>query len=104
MDCQAPLSMGILQEKYWSGLPCPLPGDLSTRGIEPRSHTLQADSLPSEPPRTPQESQVLFKYELVGDDKTDKTIFSKYYLTNEFDLRSTTLHFIPTRDFLNSMH
>ena len=24
---QAPLSMGILQE-YWSGLPCPLPGDL----------------------------------------------------------------------------
>ena len=104
MDCQAPLSMGILQEKYWSGLSCPLPGDLPNLGTEPRSPTLQADSLPSEPPGKPKESQVLFTYELVGDDKTDKTIFSKYYLTDEFDLRSITLHFIPTRDLLNSMH
>ena len=25
----------ILQEEYWSGLPCPFPGDLPEPGIEP---------------------------------------------------------------------
>ena len=28
---------GILQEEYWSGLPCPPPGDLPDLGIEPMS-------------------------------------------------------------------
>ena len=46
---QAPLSMGILQARYWSGLPCPPPRDLPNSGTEPRSPALQADSLPSEP-------------------------------------------------------
>ena len=32
------------------GLPCPPPGDLPNPGIEPRSPTLQMDSLLSEPP------------------------------------------------------
>ena len=31
-------------------LPCPLPGDLPNPGMETRSPTLQADSLPSESP------------------------------------------------------
>ena len=31
-------------------LPCPPPGDLLNPVIEPRSPTLQVDSLPSEPP------------------------------------------------------
>ena len=35
--------------EYWSGFPCPSPGDLRNPGIEPRSPTLQVDSLPSEP-------------------------------------------------------
>ena len=26
---QAPLSMGFSRQEYWSGLPCPLPADLS---------------------------------------------------------------------------
>ena len=46
---QAPLSMGFSRHKYWSGLPCPPPGDLPDPGIEPVSpvsHALQADSLP----------------------------------------------------------
>ena len=47
---QAPLSMGFSRQEHWSGLPCPPPGDLPNPGIEPRSPTLQADSLPSEPP------------------------------------------------------
>ena len=47
---QAPLSMGFSRQEYWSGLPFPSPGDLPDPGIEPRSTTLQADALTSEPP------------------------------------------------------
>ena len=52
MNCivhQAPLSMGFSRQEYWSGLPAPSPGDLPNPGIEPKSPTLRADSLPSEP-------------------------------------------------------
>ena len=34
---QAPLSMGFSRQEYWSGLPCPPPGDLPKPGIEPMS-------------------------------------------------------------------
>ena len=44
---------GLSRQENWSGLPCPPPGDLSDPGIEARSPTLQADSLPSEPPGNP---------------------------------------------------
>ena len=47
---QAPLSTGFFRKEYWSGLPFPSPGDLPDPGIEAGSPTLQADSLPSEPP------------------------------------------------------
>ena len=50
---QAPLSMGFSRQEYWSGLPFPSPGDLPDPGIEPRSPTLQADALTSEPPGKP---------------------------------------------------
>ena len=36
---QAPLSMGFSKQEYWSGLPCPPPGDLPDPGTEPRSLT-----------------------------------------------------------------
>ena len=48
--CQAPPSMGFSRQECWSGLPFPSPGDVPDPGIEPRSPTLQADALPSEPP------------------------------------------------------
>ena len=51
---QAPLSMGLSRQEYWSGLPFPPPGDLPNPGIKPKSLALQADSLPSEPPGKPQ--------------------------------------------------
>ena len=35
--CKAPLSMGFSRQEYWSGLPCPPPGDLPDPGIEPAS-------------------------------------------------------------------
>ena len=47
---QAPLSTGFSRQEYWSGLPCPSPGDLPHPGIEPRSPAWQVDSLLSEPP------------------------------------------------------
>ena len=37
--------MAFSQQEYWSGLPCPPPGYLPKPGIEPRSPTMQADSL-----------------------------------------------------------
>ena len=40
-------------QEYWSGLPCPAPGDLPNPRIKPRSPALQADSLPSESPGKP---------------------------------------------------
>ena len=48
--CQAPLSMDLTRQEYWSALSCPSPGDLPEPGIEPGSPTLQADSLPFELP------------------------------------------------------
>ena len=32
---QAPLSVGLSRQEYWSGLPSPPPGDLPDPGIEP---------------------------------------------------------------------
>ena len=55
---QAPLSMGFSGHECWSGLPCPPPGDLPNTGIEPRSPTLQVDSLPAEPPGKPKNTGV----------------------------------------------
>ena len=46
---QAPLSMGFSRQEYWSGLPCPPPGDLPDPGIKllsPVAPALQEDSLP----------------------------------------------------------
>ena len=42
---------GILQQEYWSGYPLPSTGELPNPGNEPGSPALQADSLPSEPPK-----------------------------------------------------
>ena len=50
---KAPLS----RQEYWSGLPCPSPGNVPNPGIESRPPTLQADSLPSEPPGKPKNTE-----------------------------------------------
>ena len=41
--------MGFSRQEYWSGLPCPPPGDLPDPGVEsvaPVAPLLQADPLP----------------------------------------------------------
>ena len=47
---QAPLSVGFSRQDYWSGLPFPLPGDLSDPGIEPMFPTLAGRFFITEPP------------------------------------------------------
>ena len=47
---QAPLSLGLSRQEYWSRLPFPSPGDLPDPEIEPGSPALQADSLLTELP------------------------------------------------------
>ena len=70
MDCSL-LSMRFSRQEFWSGLPCPPPGDLPQLGIEPLIHLLhwQVGSLlpPGKPPpqHTPSqngESRVLSCY------------------------------------------
>ena len=42
--------MGFFRQEYWSGLPFTSSGDFSDPGIKPRSPTLRADFISSEPP------------------------------------------------------
>ena len=50
---QAPPSMRFSSQEYWSEFPFSSPGDRPDPGIELSPPTLQADSLPSEPPGSP---------------------------------------------------
>ena len=53
---QAPLSMGFSRQEYWSGLPCPPPGDFPVIGMEPESFmspVLAGGSFPLWPPGNP---------------------------------------------------
>ena len=50
--------MEFSRPEYWSGWPFPSPGDLPNPGIEPRSSTLQVDSLPAEAPGKPKNTGV----------------------------------------------
>ena len=45
--------MELSRQEYWNGWPFPSPGNLPNPGIKPRSPTLQADSLTSEPQGKP---------------------------------------------------
>ena len=44
---QAPLSMGFSRQEYWSGLPCPPPGDLRNSGIKLTSPALAGGFFPT---------------------------------------------------------
>ena len=52
------LSLDISRPEYWSGWLFPSPEGIPNPGIKPRSPTLQADSLPSDPPGKPQNTRV----------------------------------------------
>ena len=65
--------MGFFRQVYWSGLPFPSPGDLPDPGIEPRSPTLKADTLLSEPPGKPDEQNgYINNYDLITNPTNQK--------------------------------
>ena len=51
-------SMEFSRPEYWSWQPFPSSGDLPKPGTEPRSSSLQADSLPAEPQGKPKNTRV----------------------------------------------
>ena len=51
--CQALLSLVLLWQQYWSGLPFLSPGDLFDPGIQPVSFALAGGFLITEPPGKP---------------------------------------------------
>ena len=80
---QAPLCMGFSRQEYWSGLPCPPPGNLPNPGIESRSLALHVDSLLSEPlGKLKNTVWVAFqlKYELEFEYGSDDFFFFLYRL------------------------
>ena len=61
MDCNLPDSFhpwNFFRQEYWSGFPCPPPGDLPNPRIKFRSPSLQTDSLLPEPPGKPKNTGV----------------------------------------------
>ena len=50
---QAPPSLGFSREEYWSGVPCPSPGDLPDPGSEPNSPALADRSFTTVTPGSP---------------------------------------------------
>ena len=52
--CQALLSMEFSRQEYWSGLPCPSPGDLRDPGIEPASPAEAGGFFTLKPPEKPE--------------------------------------------------
>ena len=72
--------MEFFRAEYWSGWPFPSPGDLPNPGIEPRSPTLQADSLPAEPPGKPRVPDELTENQNIVILKCHLLLF---YATNE---------------------
>ena len=87
---QATLSVEFSREEYWSGLPFPSPGNLPDSGIEPRSLTLQADSLPSEPLGKP----IKVKWALRVEHSFNRfSVFMKWN-TREFSLCLCVFSFV----------
>ena len=75
--------MGFSGQEYWSGFPFPSPGYRPDPGIEPRSPTLEADALTSEPPENPIGPSYLaclnFCYLVIFDREAHKENLLKLY-------------------------
>ena len=86
--CQAPLTMRFSRQEYWSGLPCPPPGELPTQGSNPDLlHLLhwQAGSLLLAPPGSESLSLVLVEMDVFKYFTSDTAVLvhtSWFYLFN----------------------
>ena len=72
---QAPLSMGFSRQEYWSGLPCPSPGDLPDQGSKPCliSPALVGGFFTTELPGKPNKIEVKYTY-----GKVRAYVFSRF--------------------------
>ena len=89
---QPPLSVGFSRQEYWSGLPFPSSGDLPNPGSEPRSPTLQEDSLLPEPPRKCSRRWVKKIFLLFMSKSVLPVISSKGFIVSGLKFRSL-VHF-----------
>ena len=69
--------MDFSRPEYWSGQSFPSLGGLPNPGIEPRSPTLQADSLPAEPPGKPRLSVLNANLQIVSRDANNFHLIEK---------------------------
>ena len=67
-----PMTMGFSRQEDWSGLPFPSPEDHPDTGTEPRSPTLQADTLLSEPP--PSNTQEVAEWDMNPGNMTSELL------------------------------
>ena len=79
MGCSPPGSSvhGISQAEYWSGLPCPPPGDLPDPGIEPVSPALAGRFFTTEPCGKP----IPLRYQPPKDEDSLDLLRFLYYST-----------------------
>ena len=96
-------SMGFSRPEYWSGEPFSSPGDLPNPGIEPRSPTLPADSLPAEPSKAEAKTQIRARAQAevtatLWGAKTTMLLISR--LHREISLTATLSPTLSERAFL----
>ena len=101
MDCRLPGSSvhGILRQAHWNGLPFPSPGHLPDPGTEPRSPTLQADSLPSEPLGKPFQQESHVKW-IASSSLCSNLTFPKH----PFKLKFSCFVSFPSSTYLYNLH
>ena len=101
---QIPLSMGFSRQEYWSGLPCPLPGDLPNPGTKPRSPTFQADSLSAEqqgkPKNTGMGSLSLLQWIFPTQESNEGLLHCRQIL----DISQSLLKLMSTESVIPSNH
>ena len=78
---------GFSKQEYWSGLPCPSPGDFPDPGIKPWSPELQAESLPSEVPGKPENA-------LLRHQMQDLSVGRTAYCLSKFEVTTARKQFI----------
>ena len=71
--CQAPLSMEVFRQEYWSGLPFPPPGDLPDPEIEPMS-LLSSALAEGSNPSLPHCRQILYQLSHQGSPRILKWV------------------------------
>ena len=99
---------GFSRQEYWSGLPCPSPGNLLNPEIELRSPTLQVNSSPSEQPRKPENSYMkekIYIFIQIGSAGWFYiVIIALKYFFEKFYIRITTLNINQLIKALRILH